>query len=609
MTTVEFLDLLRAQDVRLRRKGDRLLCNAPEGVLTPELLDEIGRRKSEILANLGIGDQRALSFAQERFWFLHQLNSDSAAYNIPFSCRIRGRLDLDALGRSVAESVRRHEVLRTSYPAIDGIPSARVAPSSSWHWTSHDISSLPEAVRKERVRQHLDEEERRPFDLVRGPVLRMELLRIGADEHVILLTAAHIAFDLWSWSILFAEIAASYPALLRGESGVFDPLPLQFTEYARRQRETVATRDGDQLDYWRTALSKPDSWAEVPPDFARPAMRTTAGADALRRLPEGVTHAVRHLLRSESVTPFVLFLAAWSALLARWSGHPMARVGVPVAHRPSPELEKLIGPFLNTVVISTDTTGDPSFRALLLRVRATVLDALDHQDVPFERVVEVLAQQRDLARDPLFQVAFAFQPQALRSLVLPGLEIEELAHTTRTAKFDLALFVTDTEDGFSARLEFATGLFARATVERLLDDYLDTLAAVVDRPDDRLSALLPAAPKGRPVATRAITSTLTGSPSISPRTETERALAEIWSELLKHTPIHIEDDFFELGGHSLLATQVVARVARRLGVTLPLRALFELPTVAGLATLIDAAARYERPPPGAMDDFEDGAIR
>jgi non-ribosomal peptide synthetase component F len=469
--------------VELRRDGESLRCSAPEGTLTPELVSGIRAYKPELLRLLDrptdSAPQRTLSFVQERFWFLAQLEPENPAYNVPFAARIRGSLAVRALESAVAGVVDRHEVLRTNYPGLNGKPVARVFPPGTWRMGFGDLGGLSGTERAEAVRRYAADEETRPFDLAAGPLIRATLLRLGADEHVLLVTAAHVVFDLWSWRVFFDEVAAGYAAGL-GSGRPPAPPPLQYSEHVRAEADAAATGAySTQLAFWRVALGRDHMPSEVPTDFRRPPVRGHRGAEVRGHVSGAAAAFARYFCRRNRTTPFVFYLSAFLALLARLTGRARVTVGTPSSARSRPEFEALIGPFLNTLVVAAEAEPGIDFCNFARSVGRTVFEALDNRDVPFEQVVEAVAPARDLSREPLFQVAFVFQHQNLRSLELAGLEVQELEHETNSAKFDLSLTVTESDSGFGLRLEYAADLYIAETADMILILYtriLDRLA-------------------------------------------------------------------------------------------------------------------------------------
>ncbi|CCK25060.1 CDA peptide synthetase I [Streptomyces davaonensis JCM 4913] len=423
----------------------------------------------------------AASFPQQRMWFLEQLDPGGAAYNIPAAARVHGPLDVELWRRSLAEIVRRHESLRTTFDEVDGEPVQVVHDSGELELTVVECGHLRGSEGEPGIVELARQEFARPFDLGTGPLMRMKFLRLADDEHVLLLTMHHIVADLWSTSVLFGELIALYQGHLTGTPAELPPLPVQYADYAAWQRKKLA---GDgfaaELEHWRTTLEGATPVLELPTDRPRPAVLTSAGGSRPFHLPAPVMNGVRELSRRSGVTPFMTLLAAYVVLLHRYSRQEDVVVGVPVANRGQSQVEPLIGYFVNTLAIRNDVSGNPTFTELLGRVRQSALDAFAHQDVPFERLVEELSPERDLSRSPVFQVSFVFQNIPVPEFDVAGLRFELLEVASSTARFDLELQVFERGEELSGWFEYNTELFDAATVDRMsghLKVLLDNLLA------------------------------------------------------------------------------------------------------------------------------------
>ncbi len=436
-----------------------------------------------------------LSFAQERLWFLDQLEPGSPAYVMPAAILLAGRLDPPSLAASLAEIVRRHEALRTTFGTVSGRPRQVVARRSSLALPAIDLGSLPVARRRPEVERWARAEARRPFDLARGPLLRVVLLRLAAEEHVVLFAMHHIVSDGWSMGILVRELGAIYAAIAAGVGGVagrpspLPELPVQYADFALWQRgwltgEILAA----EIAWWRHRLSGVPV-LELPTDRPRPAAQSAAGAGVGATLPREVAAALREQSRRRGVTPFMLLLAGFAALLSRYTGQDDVAVGSPIANRTRLETEGLIGFFVNTLVLRTDLSGNPSFADLTVRVRESTLAAHAHQDLPFERLVEELAPERSLSYTPLFQVMLLFQPGVLGDLRLPGLDLHPLPIPSSVARFDLLLQATPEDDELRLFLEYRRELFEPTTATRLLTHLGNLLLGAATDPSRRLAAL------------------------------------------------------------------------------------------------------------------------
>lgn len=429
------------------------------------------------------------SFAQQRLWFLDQLEPGSATYNIPVAVRLTGALDLPALERALNEVVRRHEVLRTSFASLEGVPHQIVAPSVPFPLPMEDLGSVPESTRETELQRRLDQEARRSFDLARGHLLRAILIQLSNQEHVLAVTMHHIASDGWSIGILINEVAALYEAFRQGQPSPLPELVLQYADYAVWQRDWLKGNVLQaQLDYWKDRLQglRP---LELPVDHPRPAIATQRGGERMAVLPGGLLNQIQELGRQEGATLFMSLLAAFQVLMHRYSGQNDVAVGTPIASRTRTEVENLIGFFVNTLVFRCDLSHNPSFRALLRQVRQEALGAYAYQDLPFDQLVSVLHPERDPSRTPLFQVMFALQNAPLPVLKSPELELTPMVPAHGTAKFELSLFITESESEMQAIMEYNADLFESATIDRMLTHFQVLLEGIVANPDQPVGSL------------------------------------------------------------------------------------------------------------------------
>ena len=431
-----------------------------------------------------------LSFAQRRLWFLDQLEPGSPFYNISDAVRISGRLDVAALEQSLNEIVRRHEVLRTVFPTVDGKPVQVIAPELILALPVADLTGLPEAEQDEEALRRARAEAQRPFDLGRGPLLRVTLLRLGEENHVVLLTMHHIVSDGWSTGVLVREIAALYDAFSHDRSSPLPEIPVQYADFARWQREWLRGEVLErQLAYWKEQLAGLPPLLELPTDRPRPAAQTFQGALQWFEFPRDLSKAIKDLCQQEGVTLFMTLLAAFQTLLYRYTGQEDISVGTPIANRSWSELEGLIGFFVNTLVMRTDLSGEQPFRELLKQVREVAMGAYAHQDLPFETLVDAMQPERDLSHSPLFQVMFVLQNGPMEFLELPGLTLTSLEVDGGTAKFDLALSMLEKEDKLQGALEYNTDLFDGATIQRMLGHFQRLLEEILADPDRPISTL------------------------------------------------------------------------------------------------------------------------
>ena len=434
------------------------------------------------------GERLPLSFPQQRLWFMERLAPDNSTYNIPFACEIHGPLDLAALAAGLTGIVHRHEILRSRFFEVDGQPWQEIAAPGPFWLPLVDLSGLPEEGRRPLLSRLGREEAGGIFDLRRGPLLRARLVRLAAADHALLLTQHHIVSDGVSGEILQRELALLYAAALVGEPSPLGEQRVQYGDFAVWQRswpEAVLER---QLAYWRQALADLAT-LEVPTDHPRPPVLTFRGRTEPVVVPAVTSTAMRDLARAQRVTQFMSFLAVWQAVLHRLSGQSDLAVGTPVANRTRPEIEEVVGFFVNMLALRTDFGGAPSFAELLGRVRRVAMEAYDHTDVPFERLVDELSPGRDLSRQPLVQVMFTLQSASPAPLALPGVTVEPLSLAGTVAKFDLTLELFEEVSGLSGHIEYNSALFDRATVARLAGHFVNLAAAVVAAPDARLSDL------------------------------------------------------------------------------------------------------------------------
>ena len=431
-----------------------------------------------------------LSFSQQRLWFLYQLEPSTSAYNIPTAVRLSGLLDSDALKRTLNEVVRRHEILRTYYRMVDGQPAQVVGPPPDLEVELMDLGELAENQRESRMLELAAEEARKPFDLTRAPLFRASLVRLGPEEHVLLLTVHHIVSDGWSQGVLVREVGKLYQAFSEGKESPLEELPVQYADFAHWRRNWLA---GDVLDqhlaYWRRQLAGDLPVLNLPSDRPRPEVQSFRGATLTTILPSRLREALAVVCKREGVTFFMLLLAAFKALLHRYTGQDEIVIGAPIANRNNIETENLIGFFVNTLVLRTDLSGDPHFPDLLARVRKVTLEAYAHQDLPFEVLVEDLQPERSLSRNPLFQVMFQLENTPKEELPLPGLTLSPVGVAGVASQFDLSVDVVESDRGLGITAEYSTDLFEAETIRTLLKRWEILLESIASAPDQRLSEL------------------------------------------------------------------------------------------------------------------------
>ncbi len=435
-------------------------------------------------------DSAVLSFAQERLWLLDQLGEQRALYNVPRALRLHGKLNGDALLHALNEIVRRHEVFRTSFRNDSGTLRQVISDELQISMPLTDLSGEPLEHREASAKRLAQREAALPFDLSKGPMIRAGLLRLAEQDHVLLLTTHHIVSDAWSAGLLFKEMGELYNSFPDAQPAGLLQLPIQYADYAEWQRGWL---QGDelkrQLSYWRDELAGADAVLELPTDHPRSNVQTASGAYQHLTLSRELSEGLRQLSKQEGATLFMTLLAAFQILLGRYSGQDEIVVGSPIAGRNRTEIEGLIGFFINTLVLRTSLKGEPGFREFLGRVKNSALGAYAHQDLPFEKLVAELQPERDLGRNPLFQVMFQFQNTANAELELNDLVVAPLDVSTETAKFDLMLAAREENGQVVCVIEYSSELFAGKTIERMLEQYATLLVAVVASPDEQISKL------------------------------------------------------------------------------------------------------------------------
>ncbi|BBJ37309.1 hypothetical protein SSPO_000270 [Streptomyces antimycoticus] len=436
------------------------------------------------------GQPFPLSFAQQRLWFIDQLEPDSAAYHVPTPMRLHGPLDTEALRLSFQAVAERHEVLRTVFTTVDGVPQQVVRPTRPWELPLTDLTALPPEERRREAEQLVRDDAARPFDLAHGPLLRTALLRVAPQEHILLLTMHHIVTDGWSGSIFFEDLAALYAAHRRHETADLPELPLRYADFAEWQRERLHGKALEEhLGFWRRRLADAPRTIDLPVDRPRSSARGSAGGEVTFVLPAELLARLKALSRAEDTTLFMTLLAAFQALLARLTGQDDIVVATPTAGRDHTELERLVGFFVNTLAMRTDLSGDPAFHTLLERVRHVALDAYVHGELPFEKIVEELSPDRTVGHNPLAQVLFVLQNSPPETVELAGLTVEPEPCENAAAQFDLSMSLTETPTGLEGVLSYRTELFDPGTAERIADQWSVLLRGVADRPGTRISEL------------------------------------------------------------------------------------------------------------------------
>lgn len=517
MTATEFLTYLRELDIQIYLEGERLRCNAPAGVLTPQLSAQIAKYKPELISLLHAQGKQPqlvkvsrdrslpLSFAQQRLWFLEQLVLGNAFYNIPAAIRLQGNLDCKALQSSFGAIVQRHEALRTNFLKVNGQPTQIIASDVSVSLPVVDLQHLPAQERQLVAARIATEEAGRSFNLATDLLLRVKLLQLDKTEYVVLLNLHHIVADGWSLGILMRELGALYRAF-SGNTSPLPELPIQYADFACWQRQYLQGEVLEkQLAYWKSQLADLPI-LNLPTDRIRPAVQTYRGATHNLLLSNTLTASLEALSQQAGVTLFMTLLAAFQTLLHRYTGQDDIAVGSPIANRNRSELEPLIGFFVNSLVLRVNLGDNPTFRELLEQVKEVTLAAYEHQDLPFEKLVEELHPERDLSRNPLFQVVFALQNAPMQPLELPGLKLQPLKFDVTTTRFDIELHLWQSGyglsglweeelEGISGFIAYNTDLFDAEAIARFTTHFQNLLAGIVANPDTRITdlALLSAA--------------------------------------------------------------------------------------------------------------------
>ncbi|MEG4340358.1 amino acid adenylation domain-containing protein [Microcoleus sp. D3_18_C2] len=522
---VEFLSYLRSLDINIFVEGSRLRCNAPEGIITPKLRAEISHKKAEIISFLKAANRTSsftptpivpmgrdgnlpLSFAQQRLWFLDQLVPNNPFYNVPAALRLTGSLNFSALQKTFNEIVRRHEALRTNLAVVSGQPVQKIAAAFHLPINVVDLRNLPKESRQTEANRLTAQEAQRSFNLSNDLLLRVTLLQLDDAEYLLMLNMHHIVSDGWSIGVLIQELGALYTAFASEKPSPLPGLSVQYADFAKWQREWLQGEVLEtQLAYWRQQLNG-ISMLNLPADRPRPAIQSYRGKRQFLQLPKQLSEALETLSQREGVTLFMTMLAAFKTLLYHYAQQEDIVVGSPIANRNRSEIEALIGFFVNSLVLRTDLSGNPTFREVLNRVKEVALGAYAHQDLPFEKLVEELHPDRALNQNPLFQVAFALQNAPGNRLELPELTLSPQQLDVGTARFDLEFHLwerspnssgsnqspsnklwVDSSEGISGMVIYSADLFDEATITRLIGHFQTLLESIVRNPEQRIANL------------------------------------------------------------------------------------------------------------------------
>lgn len=427
------------------------------------------------------------SYAQQRMWYVDQLEPGNPAYNVPWALRLRGVLDLRALQQSLDDVIKRHEILRTIFPVHEGNLRQKISPACQNRIAVVDLRDWNKDDQEREMQRLVNEEANRPFDLNTGPLLRAVLLKLEDQHHVFTFTMHHIICDGWSMSVLIKEFAAFYCARVRKQVTALEPMNIQYADFAIWQRKWLqGERLLQHLEYWRGQLQDL-SVLQIPTDYPRPADPRNRGDREHFVFSADLTRRLRALSQKCGATLFVTLLAAFQWLLARYSGQQDIAVGTFIANRNRKETEGLIGFFVNQLVLRTSVAGNPTFSELSARARHTVLSAYEHQDLPFEKLVEELAPKRNSRDMPFFQVQIVLQNTPVSAIDIPGLEISPVAPERRISKLDLSLFIHEKGDLLTGTIEYNTEIFRLSSVRRMLNHFEALLEEVSTGPDQPLS--------------------------------------------------------------------------------------------------------------------------
>ncbi|MBD2777372.1 condensation domain-containing protein [Iningainema tapete] len=529
-----------------------------------------------------------LSFGQERLWLFDQLQPGSSIHNMRAAYRLQGLLNIAALEQSFVEIARRHEILRTTFPVIDGQPVQVISKDIALKLPVVELQELPTSQQEIKVQQLITEESDQSFDLASGPLWRVKLLRLAEEEHVLLRTVHHIIFDGWSYGVFMREVAVLYEAFSTGSPSLLPELPIQYADFAQSQRQWLQGEMLEShLDYWKQQLSGSVPTLELPIDNLRPSVPTYRGASQSLVLSETLTKAVKALSHQEGVSLFVTLLTAFKSLLYQYTGQKDMIVCSSVAGRHRVETKKLIGYFNNLVVMRTDLSGNPSFRELMSRVSRVSLGAYQHQELPFQK----LADFPNLVRTPLHRGMFVLQNTPPQPLELADIAVSHLDVGTEVANFDLFLSMEEKGEGLRGVLYYKTNLFNSTTITSMLENFQILLDFVVQS-DRHLSDLPLLASEKLPQLINTLgapeqnTQNSEDSFVVVTQDELELQLIKIWEKVLGIQPIRARDNFFELGGHSLAAVRLFTEIEKTFGKNLPLATLFQAATVAELAQII-----------------------
>ena len=554
------------------------------------LLEKMVKKEGAALSKSGITplprdtDRFAASYSQQRIWFLEQLIPETPAYNVPISHRLHGELDVRALTQSLERLVSRHETLRTHFQSIDGVLYQVIDPVGRFDMTTVDLRGLEEPELTRAIQERVRAEERKVFDLSKGPLFTALLLRIRDDENGLVLNMHHSIADGWSHGIILRELDTCYAAYAEGREPELEPMHLQYADYAHWQSTKNFDRD---IGYWREVLAGTLPVLDLPLDRARPVRQTNNGESIPIQISFDTLEKLRDLGRREGSSVFMTLLAAFEALLFRYTGQTDLSLGSTITGRTQKEEYGIIGDFVNILPLRTSLAGNPTFRELLERVRTTATGAYSHQSLPFDRIVESISP----GRSQIFQISFG-----VNSLSMPDVGIVSVQRmgplqvsglhefTSVSSKLDLLIYLWETPGSLSGYVEYNTDLFDRTTIEQLVESYQIVADEVVANPDVRLLELSLPHRSGISIPT-VVTPPLPGLFE-EPSDAIEEVLCKIWEETLGLERVSLDDNFFDLGGHSLLAFRLMGRIKQEFDPSISIAETFKAPTIRTMARMI-----------------------
>jgi acyl carrier protein len=523
-----------------------------------------------------------LSFAQERLWFIDRLRPGSPVHNLRAVFRLTGALNVAVLEKSLQEVIHRHEILRTTFPAVAGQPVQVISPEGAVKLEVIELGTLPPQQQEAEVQRLARAQVQQPFDLSQGPLMRLTLLRLAAEEHILLRTIHHIINDRWSDSVFMRELAMLYQAFCAGKPSPLPDLPIQYADVAHFQRQWLQGEGlAAQLDYWKGQLGGCPPILHLPTDHPASHSPTYEGRAQYLALPGNLTEALKTLSHRQGVSLFVVLLAAFKALLYQYSGQEDMVVCSPVAGRNRVETKKLIGYFNSLVLLRTSLKEDPSFRELMQRVSRVTLGAFEHQELPLQQVADAL----NLPGTILSRTLFALQNVPSQPLALAGVSVTPLDLEEGIANFDVFLSIRQREGDLRCVLRYKTDLFEAPTIARMLERYQRLLEDFVVHPDRHLSDL------PHFTEARSLSDKPEDEADVAPQSEVEQRIAVIWQEALHVDKVGIHTNFFALGGRSLAMIQVCSKLQNIFNRDLSVRELFQYPTISGMARYLSQERR------------------